>query len=266
MNNTSKIIFLGTGHAHVINCYNTCFLYCNNDHLFLTDSGGGNFILSQLEKINIPVSDIHHMFISHSHTDHILGAIWIVRLYGASIASGNIKPLNIYGNKDVINKLRDICDSLIQDLYKAYFDKLIIFNTVESGISLDFYDDNITFFDTKAITTPQLGYKIIMSNKKSLLFCGDEPYRLSDSSFIQDADWVIYENTCIFCNPYFEGIHSCTKESCSLAQKYRIKNLILTHTEDLPNSERKELVLSEGSQYYDGNLFCPDDLDVIDLI
>lgn len=36
---------LGTGHATVKKCYNTCFTISENDKHFLVDTGGGNGIL-----------------------------------------------------------------------------------------------------------------------------------------------------------------------------------------------------------------------------
>ena len=45
-----KITMLGTGHATVTNCYNTCFTISENDKHFLVDAGGGNGILKQLEE------------------------------------------------------------------------------------------------------------------------------------------------------------------------------------------------------------------------
>ena len=43
-----KITMLGTGHATVTNCYNTCFTISENNKHFLVDAGGGNGILKQL--------------------------------------------------------------------------------------------------------------------------------------------------------------------------------------------------------------------------
>jgi ribonuclease Z len=44
-----------------------------------------------------------------------------------------------------------------------------------------------------------------------------------------------------------------------------VKNLILYHTEDKTIAGRKELYTQEGKEYFGGNLFVPDDLDVIEL-
>ena len=41
---------------------------------------GGNGVLQQLNKVNVFLSDIHNLFLTHAHTDHVLGAVWVVRL------------------------------------------------------------------------------------------------------------------------------------------------------------------------------------------
>ena len=49
MENSMKLIMLGTGNAATVACYNTCFALCREDKYFLVDAGGGNGILSQLQ-------------------------------------------------------------------------------------------------------------------------------------------------------------------------------------------------------------------------
>ena len=48
-----------------------------------------------------------------------------------------------------------------------------------------------------------------------------------------------------------------------MAERLEIKNLILYHTEDKNIQTRKQLYLSEGKQYYRGNLFVLDDREKI---
>ena len=72
----TELVMLGTGNAAVTQCYNTCFALRHPNKTLLVDAGGGNGILIQLEKAGIPLTDIHAMFITHAHTDHILGAVW----------------------------------------------------------------------------------------------------------------------------------------------------------------------------------------------
>ena len=50
---TKELIMLGTGHAMVTRCYNTCFLLKKEDEYLMVDSGGGNGIMEQLENVQI---------------------------------------------------------------------------------------------------------------------------------------------------------------------------------------------------------------------
>ena len=75
-----KLTMLGTGCAMVTHCYNTCFFIENEEgSLLLTDAGGGNTILRQLELTGFDYGRCHHMFVTHGHTDHVLGVIWVIR-------------------------------------------------------------------------------------------------------------------------------------------------------------------------------------------
>ena len=56
--NMEKLNFMGTGSAMVTKCYNTCFTLSKDEEYFLIDAGGGNTILSNLEKSNIKISNI----------------------------------------------------------------------------------------------------------------------------------------------------------------------------------------------------------------
>lgn len=69
----TELTMLGTGNATVTRCYNTCFTIKTGKNILLVDAGGGNGILGQLEKAGIAISEIHDMFVTHAHTDHILG-------------------------------------------------------------------------------------------------------------------------------------------------------------------------------------------------
>ena len=51
----------------------------HNDKFLLVDTGEGMQILKQLRLSGIKVSDIHDVFISHKHIDHLLGLIPFIR-------------------------------------------------------------------------------------------------------------------------------------------------------------------------------------------
>ena len=113
-NTASRITMLGTGNAMCVNCFNTCFYLKTPGGGMLVDGGGGNGILSQLTKADIPFADIRHMFVTHSHTDHILGAIWMMRKISPMIFKGKHKgPFTIYCNDVVRHALYTMGELMI---------------------------------------------------------------------------------------------------------------------------------------------------------
>ena len=61
------------------------------------------------------------------------------------------------------------------------------------------------------------------------------------------------------------AVSGVTFDYVFMSTHLNVENLILYHTEDKNIEHRQELYLEEGKVYYDGNLFVPDDLDVIEL-
>lgn len=97
-----KLIVLGTGNAQAIHCYNTCFALREGEEYFLVDAGGGNGILIALDKKNIALEQIHHIFVTHAHNDHILGMVWMVRMIATSMNKGKYEGnLTIYCHKEL---------------------------------------------------------------------------------------------------------------------------------------------------------------------
>lgn len=84
---SEELYVFGTGNAAVTHCYNTCFAIRtetyvpgsgSREEFFMVDTGGGNGILGILERMNVSLFHIHHIFITHEHTDHLLGIVWMV--------------------------------------------------------------------------------------------------------------------------------------------------------------------------------------------
>lgn len=59
------IVFLGTGYALALNCYNSCFVIRNDNEYFMVDAGGGNQILKLLQDTKIDIDKIHDLFVTH---------------------------------------------------------------------------------------------------------------------------------------------------------------------------------------------------------
>lgn len=75
--------------------------------------------------------------------------------------------------------------------------------------------------------------------------------------------FCLYGDREIF-QPY-EKHHSTVLDAARLAERLPVKNLILYLTEDKTLNTRCERYTKEAKTVYHGNVFAPDDLDIIKL-
>ena len=257
------LILLGTGNATVTKCFNTCFAIKTGEEYFLVDTGGGNGIMTQLEKAGIPMESIHEIFMSHEHTDHLLGLIWLIRMIATKMKKGQYEGnLNIYCHADLKEIILTITRLTVQAKFFNMIGERIFIHPVEDNEERDI----LGFHSTKA---KQFGFTMNLKNGKKFTFLGDEPYQEHEEVYAKDADWLLHEAFCLYADrdkykPY-EKHHTTVKEACENGEKLGAKNLILYHTEDKNLANRRELYTAEGSLYYHGNLIVPDDLERIVL-
>lgn len=265
-----KISILGTGNALVTECYNTCFIISDKDKHFMVDGGGGSTILSQIKKAGIDFRDIRHIFVTHKHIDHIMGIIWMVRIIAQNMRSGKYEgEAYIYSHKEVIDLIRKMSNDLIQKKDVEYIDKRLHLVEVNDGEKKIINDREFTFFDIGSTKAKQYGFSMKLDNGEKLTCCGDEPYNEREFIYAKDSKWLLHEAFCLYderdeFKPY-EKHHSTVKDACELASELNVENIILYHTEDKNIKNRKALYTSEGEKYYNGNIYVPDDLDVIEL-
>ncbi len=129
---TTQITMLGTGSATVSQIYNTCFVLQTPGSLMLVDAGGGNGILAQLKKVNVQISDIHHLFVTHAHTDHVLGVIWVIRMVAQ--CKGYEGLLHVYGNDKVMKVIKTIIDMILAKKQLGV-KNLILYHTEEKTLA-----------------------------------------------------------------------------------------------------------------------------------
>ena len=265
-----KLTMLGTGSAAVKNCYNTCFVFSDNHGYFLVDAGGGNQILKILDEQNINITDLNHIFITHSHTDHILGAVWLVRMIGQAINyDGCNKQFNIYCHDEAADALKAICCATLPASVTKHFDGQIKLNILNDGDVYKILDCDVEFFDIHSDKTKQFGFVMLTSDSKKIVCCGDEPMAEDVFDKAYGCDWLMHEAFCLYSQrdifkPY-QKFHSTVKDACEIAEKLNVKNLMLYHTEDSQLENRKKLYSDEGKQYYTGNLLIPDDNEYIEI-
>ena len=271
---TTQITMLGTGNATVSQIYNTCFVLQTSSTLMLVDAGGGNGILSQLKKVNVQISDIHHLFVTHVHTDHVLGVIWVIRMVAQ--CKGYEGLLHVYGNDKVMKVIKTIIDMILAKKQLAKVAERVVFHQLEDGDCFEVGDMKLECFDIQSTKEKQFGFRAELpsssdeSGKPLVLAClGDEPYNEQNRRYIVGADWMMCEAFCLYADrdtfkPY-EKCHSTALDAGKLAEELGVKNLILYHTEEKTLANRKENYTREAAKNFKGRIFVPDDLEVIEL-
>lgn len=265
-----ELYVFGTGNAAVTRCYNTCFALHTEDQFFMVDAGGGNGILKILEDMDVDMAKIHHIFVTHGHTDHVLGIIWMVRFITSRIKNGSYEgDLHIYCHSELADTIDTFCRLTLQaKLYQLIGERVHII-PVSDGQTVPIMNYDVTFFDIHSTKARQFGFTTILQNKGRLTCAGDEPYHPSCRQYVENSAWLLHEAFCLYSQkdlfkPY-EKHHSTVKDACELAEDLHISNLVLWHTEDKTLADRKAHYMSEGGAYFHGRLFVPDDGEIIPL-
>lgn len=267
---------LGTGNATVTQCYNTCFVLQTSTTQLLVDAGGGNGVLGQLKKVGIAIADIHHLYVTHAHTDHVLGVIWVIRMVAQ--CKGYEGKLHVYSHDKVLHVIKTIIDMILAKKQLAKVAERVVFHELRDGDAFEVGDMKLTCFDIHSTKEKQFGFRAELPRKEKteeteaskplILAClGDEPYNSLNRPYVENADWMMCEAFCLYADrdvfkPY-EKCHSTALDAGKLAAELGVKNLILYHTEEKTLATRRETYTKEAAENFKGKIVVPDDLEEI---
>ena len=234
-----QIYVLGTGNASAIRAFNTCFVLKDGEEMLLTDSGGGNGLLSRMEK--------------ETHT----------------------QPLYIYGHQEVLDMLDSMCRMMLRPQFYRMIGKHIFFVPVQDGETRRIAGWEVTFFDIGSEKTRQYGYRLTLHNGRTIVFAGDEPLKEPAKTAAYGADWLLREVLCCYADrerfQAYEKKHDTVREACEQAVELQVRHLMLWHVEDRTGrQERKAKYLAEGEAWLAGcthppELHVPVDGEIITL-
>ncbi|MBF0610480.1 MAG: MBL fold metallo-hydrolase [Magnetococcales bacterium] len=254
----------------------TCIEVRNSqDDLIILDGGTGIFPLAQTLLGKLPVRC--HIFITHTHWDHIQGLPFFIPLFIPGCR------VDIYGAFDPIN-LRDIRDILSRQMEYCYFPVRevelkaeIRYHTLREGECVQVGTTKIT---NMLMNHPVLnfGYKL-EEEGKSVFFSGDHewPYNIYDPTddgfdeyeqlivqqranmidFIRGMDALIMDSAYTEKEyPSKKGWgHGTLDSSILVAKEAQVKNLFLTHHEPTRSDDLLEQLFQETVARYQ---FPPD--------
>lgn len=264
-----ELTILGTGNAGVTECYNTCFVLSEEARHILVDGGGGNGLLRQFKNAGLKWQDMRHIIVTHKHVDHLLGIVWMLRFILQNMNRGKYEgEAYIYGHDAVIEALRSLASLLLSEKETKYLDDRLHLVEVKDGEKRRINGRDFTFFDIGSTKEKQFGFMLELDDGK-LCCCGDEPYREYEKVYARGAKWLLHEAFCLSYEadefkPY-EKHHTTVADAAKTAAELGVENLLLYHTEDKNILRRKELYSREAQEFFKGNIYVPEDMEVIKL-
>ena len=268
-----ELTMLGTGAALVTECYNACFMLTDDDgsHL-LVDAGGGNGILRQMKRAGFAWSDVHDIFVTHKHLDHLLGAVWAVRMICQGLGENTYHgEARVYANNETICLLEGMVRSMVREQDTRFLGSHVHLIAVEDGeVHRVLNNRRIEFFDIGSPKATQFGFSLDLGQGRHLVCTGDEPCQPVSHPYVRNCDWLVHEAYCLESEAKrfhaYERFHSTVADTCKTAEKLQVQNLMLYHSMDNDLAERKTRYLEEGRRFFTGNLLVPDDLERIALV
>ncbi len=264
-----KVTLLGTGSPRPsVDRYGPAVLVEVGGRYLLFDTGRG--VVQRLQQLEVRVSDIHHVFLTHLHSDHItaLDDVWLTGwIYQRP------SPLNIYGPKGT--------ESYIKSLKQAYSFDVQLRNQysgldLKSGVmtSTDIkpgviYSENgikvTAFLVNHKPVDPAYGYRIDFG-ERSVVISGDTTYSQSLVDHAMDVDLLVHEIMSVDSgilekNPRLQKIqryHTNTTQLAKVLESAKPRVAVMTHVIAVGVSEDE--VLQQVNDNYQGELHMGEDL------
>ena len=271
-----KITILGSGTPRVnIDRFSQSILVEHKKDKFLFDAGRG--ALLRLNQSNILPNEIHNIFFTHLHSDHILG-------FADILMTGWVyhrkSPLNIYGPKGT----KDFVDNTL----KAFNEDIIVRSKAPESLDKKNLRSNITIIEDgykinkNGLTieafsvkhepfTHAFGFKIF-NDKYCMIISGDTTYTENVIRKAKNCDLLIHEIAHASENtlkkfPKAKGVisyHTDISQLSQIVNKVKPRLTVLNHVLSLDGSSDDE-ILKHLKKYTHHDVLIAKDLMTIDL-
>ncbi len=255
-----------------------------NGDIYIVDAGDG--VVRQLALGGYPLSKVRAVFITHNHSDHVVG-------YGPLLLrawqSGRREPIATFGppplermTADYLRHMRWDIDLRVADAGRAPFDPLIDANDIEK-LGLVYQDENVrvrVFEVEHGAAKPAFGYRFD-TDDRSIVFSGDTRPTDSLVTAAKNADILVHEVVSVAAidamiaavSPGNEEMrrhllqnHTTPEQAGEIASAAGVNTLVLSHFGGTghPEFDRPEVWEALTRKTWPGHLVVGEDLMVIE--
>jgi ribonuclease Z len=268
--NAMRLILLGSGYPYpnTERAGPSCAVTIG-ERVFIVDAGRG--VTMRLAALGSPWASINAAFITHLHSDHIDG---LPDLFHCAWEFGKGAPFELYGPKGI----KQVSDGMLQfygpdiiirrDLTEKLSPEGVRINAheVQEGVALNIPGvvKVTAFLVDHPPVTPSFGYRFD-AGKHSIVISGDTRPSENLVRFAQGADILVHEayvrKSSAPDDPDRWSIykyHTSAKEAGAIAEKAKVKTLVLTHL--IPAGAPDQEFLDEAKKTFSGKIIVGRDL------
>ncbi|KAA9036407.1 MBL fold metallo-hydrolase [Ginsengibacter hankyongi] len=192
-----KVTLLGTGTPQpIMERFGASILVQAGSETLLFDAGRG--CLQRLRQINISYDKINALFLTHLHSDHIVGIpdLWLT----GWLVSKRAIPLSVFGPTGTGEMLKDLRKAFAFDIrMRIEDDKRVeegsefLVKEIQQGVIYEKNGVKVTAFEVDhGVIKPAFGYRIDYKGH-SVVLSGDTKYSENVIRFAKGADLLIHE-------------------------------------------------------------------------